>query len=208
MVVVLQSKRQVGSHFPVNLRMRHAVTQTATFCKTFLGEGTIMSNHPSRPKRLQILFACAVAIIALPLLFEALPTPEIHFVLPTDFHGGFIIVEDNVGIDLGGLFGRLHTITVPESRIARVRSFALFNRWHTESIQFGEDGTSVEVNLSSTDDAIELRSRGFSAREAHGIRYRERMSYFYGTSDEADKFDPYSIAATPEELPARNDAVQ
>ena len=158
--------------------------------------------------RLKLFIACAAAILVLLVLLEALPTPEIRFVLPTEFHGGFIIVEDSAGIDLGGPFVRLHTVTVPESRVARVRSFSPFHRWHTESIQFGGGGAPAEVNLGSLDDAIELRSRGFSAREANGIHYRERMSYYYGTSDEADRFDPYSIAATPEEVPVRNNAVQ
>lgn len=170
-------------HLPVNLTGRRA----------------IMLKNRSQRQRLGILALCGIAILALPMLLEALPTPEIRFVLPTDFHGGFIIVEDSAGIDWGGPFVRLHTVTVPESRIARVRSFTPFHRWHTESIQFGGGRAPAEVKLGEPDDAVELRSRGFSGREANGIRYRERMSYYFGTFDEAERFDPYSIAATPAE---------
>ena len=139
---------------------------------------------------------CAIGVFAAPFLWDVFrPPPQIRFVLPPGFRGGFIIVEDDAGVDLGGRFASLYILVVPTSRVAKVKSFAPFDVMHTASTQMGENGPISKVNLDPPDDAIELRGGGSGSQHVNGVQYRERIHYCFGTAAEAANFDHYSIPA-------------
>lgn len=162
-----------------------------------MGDGRIRFRHS-----VGFLLAC-VLVIGFTGAFGVWnfmgPTPEIRFVLPRDFKGGFIVVEDAAGVDLGRRLASVTLVTVPESRVVKVKSFAPFKVWHRASIQMGKDGPISNLNLDPADDAIELRGGGLRRGYVNGVQYRERIRYVFGTDAEATAFDPYSIPADPSE---------
>lgn len=142
-----------------------------------------------RLKAALILGLFATAVVAI----WWLNSPEIRFVLPADFRGGFIIIEDPNGTDLGWRFARRYVVNVPPSRVVKVKSHFPFQRMHTESIQLGSDRSVSRVNLDPSGDTVELRCMGSGQRGEHGIEYRERMWYVFGTAAEATAFDPLPL---------------
>ena len=118
---------------------------------------------------------------------------EIRFVLPSNFHGGFVIVEDPAGADLGWRFAHKFVVYVPPSRVVKVKSFFPFHRYHGESVQIGRDGPILPANTSQSSEAIELRGRESGDRAVNGVRYRFRIWYVMGTAAEAAAFDPWSL---------------
>jgi hypothetical protein len=165
----------------------------------------IDANAPKllRISALAIVLLVIAALIGASLgligLWAILNEPEIRFVVPNGFRGGFIIVEDSNGVDLGGPFSRTYLVRVPVSRVVKVKSFARLQSWHRPSIQTGENEPVSMVNLDPPDNAIEMRLGGTCEGFIGGVKYRERTYYFIGTAAEAAGFDPYSIAADPSE---------
>jgi hypothetical protein len=114
---------------------------------------------------------------------------EIRFILPASFKGPFIIVPDERGDDLqevGGVF----FVTVPPTRIARVRSVELFAAMHKESWTTVDNRSTVrDANIGATDSETALRCIG---SQSCG-NTRDRIKYFLGTLQEAETFDFCSI---------------
>ena len=122
---------------------------------------------------------------------------EIHFVLPEGFRGGFAIIEDKNGTDLTVKRGA-YFVTVPPSRLVRVRSLRPFQNWHSESWEcWGKNGDGVAVFGASPkgtpNDAVEIRGLGSESQNGSPVR----IKYIYGTEQEAQVgFDAFAL---PEE---------
>jgi hypothetical protein len=117
---------------------------------------------------------------------------EIRFALPAGFRGGFIIVEDSDGKDVRKSSGVV-VVDVPPTRVVKVKSFAPFRPFHTESFQFGKDGPLRKVDLTPEDQKVELRGMGSGTGGTAKVTYRERIWYVFGTADETEAFDPFSL---------------
>ncbi len=109
---------------------------------------------------------------------------EVRVVLPPQFTGAFVVVVDPNGTDLQEApWG--YTLTVPASRVAKVRSAEALQQPHQQSWSFGGPLTEVvQFTAWPTDGDVSLRERGMQ-----WCGGPNRFIYFYGTKADADAFD-------------------
>ena len=142
----------------------------------------------------KIIFGLVLLVAALYLWGQILPSPlrifisrpqEIRFHLPDSFDGPFIVIADERADTLQTLDGQL-VVTVPATRIVRVRSVEPFEVMHKES--WTTIGRSKSVHNATTDlpdNAVALRCMG---SQSCG-KDRDRIKYFMGTREEAEAVD-------------------
>ena len=118
---------------------------------------------------------------------------EIRFVFPERFQGGFIIIEDPSGTDLGSRFARKFVVHVPSSRVIKVKSFFPFHRMHATSVQVGANGPLLLVNYLASNEEISLRGGSIGDQAIKGVRYRQRIWLVWGTAAEEEAFDPWPL---------------
>lgn len=99
--------------------------------------------------------------------------PLVTFVLPEDYRGIFVIVEDPAGARVTS-----NTLRVPENGVLRVRDVSLLEGWHKPSAEF-QGGKRLPIRgFDSSSGEVELRSLG---------TVNNLKAYFVGSRHEAEK---------------------
>ena len=109
------------------------------------------------------------------------------FVLPDGFQGPFLVVEDANAPPIERKNGDF-VVSIPESRIVRVKSLSLLRDWHQERASY-RNGKTLPVGPHAGADVgtsvVALRSRGIGA---HNDR-PDVAHFFVGTESDAYEYD-------------------
>ena len=112
--------------------------------------------------------------------------PEIHFILPNGYVGGFRIVLDELqGTDVQLKAGR-YTYRIPERGELRVKTFEPFMTWHKVTAEY-TDGKEIPSDDSNVKpEVIALRSGpGSGSREVDGKNVGPIiLTYVVGTQEQ------------------------
>ncbi len=112
--------------------------------------------------------------------------PEIHFILPNGYIGGFRIVLDELqGTDVQLRSGR-YTYRIPERGELRVKTFQPFITWHKVTAEYTNGKEIPSDDSSVKPEVIALRSGpGSGSREVDGKNVGPIiLTYVVGTQEQ------------------------
>lgn len=108
---------------------------------------------------------------------------ELHFELPTDFQGAFVVVLDPSGQDLNSK-NKVVSIDIPSSGMVKLRSFEIFREPRRRFCMY-RDGRSIITTADARSSEVALRGGG----EIRRLNKPTIVVFFLGTEDAFDKFD-------------------
>jgi hypothetical protein len=120
--------------------------------------------------------------------------PRVHFVLPNQFRGAFVILKDPASSAAIEDHYFSTTLRIPEDAVLRVPSDSFFHRGSRWSASYlNGERLPLDDELSNRPEdrirQVTLWSAGFGDGSAHGPRY----DFFVGTRAEFEDFDFWSF---------------
>lgn len=117
----------------------------------------------------------------------------LEFVIPNDFSGPFVVIEDREGEDVRWAAGHAR-VQLPSCGVLRVRSDEVFRVMKVYEVR-RESGERVPTEDFATANEIALRFGGWNSRSSidRGVG---RFEYFVGTEPQFEAFD-FSTFSTP-----------
>ena len=149
--------------------------------------GDVEPLNPARRRRKSIgaLTLCVLGVLGPFGLTWQLNRPRIpvHLVVPAGFRGGFkLLLDEQAGLVLREQGGRIN-VTIPNSGILHVRSFAPFEWWHSQTAAFS-DGSRLPSEHEVGPGFVALRGGASGSCSGGGAPSETYTWWFIGTEQE------------------------